>query len=103
VSGQIQVPAALTRGERVPDTDWIGDWVGPRASLDDVEKRKFFTLPGLELRPLGGPAGSQSLYRLRYPGSLYILHLYVTSVTAAENSTKSPVIYYISFRTVNFC
>jgi hypothetical protein len=25
--------------------------VGPRASLDDVEKRKFLTLPGLELRP----------------------------------------------------
>jgi hypothetical protein len=27
------------------------------------------TLPGLELRPLGSPARSQSLYRLRYPGS----------------------------------
>jgi hypothetical protein len=25
----------------------------PRAGLDDVEKRKFFILPGLELRPLG--------------------------------------------------
>jgi hypothetical protein len=24
-----------------------------RADLDDVEKRKFLTLPGLELRPLG--------------------------------------------------
>jgi hypothetical protein len=42
--------------------------VGPRAGLDDVEKRKFLTLPGLELRPLGCPARSQSLYRLRYPG-----------------------------------
>jgi hypothetical protein len=29
--------------------------VGPRAGLDDVEKRKFLTLPGLELRPLGRP------------------------------------------------
>jgi hypothetical protein len=27
--------------------------VGPRAGLDDIEKRKFLTLPGLELRPLG--------------------------------------------------
>jgi hypothetical protein len=27
------------------------------------------TLPGLELRPLGRPARSQSLYGLRYPGS----------------------------------
>jgi hypothetical protein len=26
--------------------------VGPRAGLDDVEKRKFLTLLGLELRPL---------------------------------------------------
>jgi hypothetical protein len=44
--------------------------VGPRARLNAVKKRKFLTLPGLELRPLGRPARSQSLYRLRYPGSL---------------------------------
>jgi hypothetical protein len=43
--------------------------VDPRAGLDDVEKRKSLTLPGLELRPLGRPASSQSLYRLRYSGS----------------------------------
>jgi hypothetical protein len=43
--------------------------VGPRAGLDDVEKKKFLTLTGLELRPLGRPARSQSLYRLRYPSS----------------------------------
>jgi hypothetical protein len=30
--------------------------VGPRAGLDDVEKRKFLTLPRLELRPLGRQA-----------------------------------------------
>jgi hypothetical protein len=35
-----------------PHTHWIGDWVGPRASLDVVEKRKFLTLPGLKLPPL---------------------------------------------------
>jgi hypothetical protein len=43
--------------------------VGPRAGLDDVEKRKFLTLLGLELRPLGRPARSQSLYQLHYPSS----------------------------------
>jgi hypothetical protein len=42
--------------------------VDPRAGVDDVEIRKILTLPGLELRPLG-PARSQSLYRLSYPGS----------------------------------
>jgi hypothetical protein len=50
-----------------PRTHWIGDWVYPRASLDDAVKTKFLTLPGLELRPLGRPARCQSLYRLRYP------------------------------------
>jgi hypothetical protein len=43
--------------------------VEPRADLDDVEKRKFLTLLGLELRPLGRPVRSQSLYWLRYFGS----------------------------------
>jgi hypothetical protein len=38
--------------------------VDPRASLDDVERRKFLTLSELELRHLGRPARSQSLYRL---------------------------------------
>jgi hypothetical protein len=45
--------------------------VDSRPSLDDVEKRKFLTLLGLKLRPLGCPACSQSLYQLRYPGSKY--------------------------------
>jgi hypothetical protein len=34
--------------------------------------RKFLPLPGLELRPLGRPARSQSLYQLRYPVFYYI-------------------------------
>jgi hypothetical protein len=34
----------------------------PRAGLDGVKKRTFFTIPGLELRPLRLPARSQSLY-----------------------------------------
>jgi hypothetical protein len=45
---------------------------GPRAGVDDVEKRKFLNLLGLEFRPLGRPALIQLLYRLRYPGSLMI-------------------------------
>jgi hypothetical protein len=43
--------------------------MGPRAGLDELEKRKFLTLPGLELRPLGHPTRSQSLYQLLYLGS----------------------------------
>jgi hypothetical protein len=41
-----------------------------RAGLDEMEERKFLNLPGLELRPLGRPARSLSLYRLRYASSL---------------------------------
>jgi hypothetical protein len=30
--------------------------VDPIAGLDDVERKKFLTIPGLELRPVGRPA-----------------------------------------------
>jgi hypothetical protein len=52
-----------------PGTHWTGGRLGPRAELDDVEKRKFLALPEFELRPLCRSPRSQSLYRLRYPGS----------------------------------
>jgi hypothetical protein len=61
-------PGRFTPGERAPGTHWIGGWVDPRASMEDLEKRKFFTLPGLELPSLSRQARIQSLYRLRYPG-----------------------------------
>jgi hypothetical protein len=68
-------PGRFTAKERAPGTHWIGGWVDPRAGLDDVKKRNFLTPLGLELRSLGCPARSQSLYRLRYPRSLDILFL----------------------------
>jgi hypothetical protein len=49
-------PGRFTPRERAPGTHWIGGWVGSRAGIDDVEKTKYLTLPGLELRPLGRPA-----------------------------------------------
>jgi hypothetical protein len=49
----------FTPGERAPaGTHWIGGWVDLRDGLDDLQKRKFLTLPGLELQPLGRPARS---------------------------------------------
>jgi hypothetical protein len=47
-------PGRFTPGERA-GTHWNGGWVNPRARLDDVEKRKFLTLPGLELLRLRHP------------------------------------------------
>jgi hypothetical protein len=34
---------------KIPGTHWIGGEWGPRADLDDMEKSKFLSLPGLEL------------------------------------------------------
>jgi hypothetical protein len=51
-------PGRFTPGERAPGTHWRGRWVDLRAGLDDLEKRKFLTPPGLELRLLSHPARS---------------------------------------------
>jgi hypothetical protein len=60
------LPGRLTPRERAPGAHWKEGWVGLRAGVDDVKKKKFLTLPGLELRPLGVPPPSQSLYRPHY-------------------------------------
>jgi hypothetical protein len=51
-------PGRSTPEERAPGTHCIGGWVGPGAGLDDVEKKKFLTLSGLELQRFGRPAPS---------------------------------------------
>jgi hypothetical protein len=61
--------SASRPGLFTPGSHGIGGLVGLRTGLDNVEKRKFLILTGLEHRPFGRPALSQSLYRLRYPGS----------------------------------
>jgi hypothetical protein len=67
VNVQLHDPAALTPKKRAYRTYRIGGRVDRRAGLDDMEKRRLLTLTGLELRTIGQPARSQSLYRLRYP------------------------------------
>jgi hypothetical protein len=89
VSGELHAPAALPLWERALGTYWIGGWVNPRACLDDVEKRKFLTLPGFELRPLGRPAPRQSLYRLQYPCSpINIVHGPIRGTADVWKNTK---------------
>jgi hypothetical protein len=56
--GQASRPGLFNPGERAHGTHLIGGWVDPRTGLDDVEKRKFLTLPGLEFRSLGRLARS---------------------------------------------
>jgi hypothetical protein len=109
MSRQLHAPAALPPPprERAPGTHWTWGWVGPRAGLDEVEKRKFLNLPGLELRLRGRPARSQSLYRLRYPGSfcnddileiIQILHLWVMGILTTILLRIHPRWQYFSVR-----
>jgi hypothetical protein len=97
VCGQIRAPAAIPPGkEPPPPTHWIGGWVDPRDGLNDAEKRKFLTPPGLELRPLGRSARSQSLYRLRYPGTYNTVDIRKNDgycITEEGNVRKEYVIY----------
>jgi hypothetical protein len=51
-------PGRFTPGERAPRRIG-GCWVGPRAGLDITEKRKFLTLPGLELPSAVQPVASR--------------------------------------------
>jgi hypothetical protein len=78
-------PGRFTPGERAPGAHLIGGWMNPRAGLEDLERKKFFTLPGLELRSLGRPASSQSLYRLRDQGNIYC---HVLGGTGDENALQ---------------
>jgi hypothetical protein len=70
VSDQLHAPVALPRGKFHPSGTYRKrSWVGPRAGMDAMEKRNFLFLQRLEIRHLGLPASSQSLYLLRYSGS----------------------------------
>jgi hypothetical protein len=65
---QFHAPAALPPGKdpRLPLERRLG---GPQ-SRSGRREEKIMTIPGLKLRPFYRPARSQSLYRLRYLGSL---------------------------------
>jgi hypothetical protein len=53
--GELSASCALhfVPRERAPDTDWIEEWVGPRAGLDALGKRKIFNCcQELDIEPL---------------------------------------------------
>jgi hypothetical protein len=71
-------PGRFTTRKKAPGTHCVRGWVGHRIWLDDVEKEKILPPWGLEIRPLGHPARSRSLYQLRNPdfGSLVAVHVF---------------------------
>jgi hypothetical protein len=48
MSGQVHAPVTLPPREIAHCIHWIGGWVGPRASLDVMEKTKIFSMLGIE-------------------------------------------------------
>jgi hypothetical protein len=63
--------ARYSPGDEVPGTHSIGDWVDPRTGLDDVEERKFLTLPGLKLRHLRCPTIASRYTDYVIPAALF--------------------------------
>jgi hypothetical protein len=87
MSGQVHATAALPPWKGVPGTHWIGSWVGPRASLHDVEKRKFLPSPRLELRHLSRLARSYTEYAIAWGAFLlYVLWCHVLLYTICLSS-----------------
>jgi hypothetical protein len=58
-------PCRFTPRERALCIHWINGWVDPKFGLDDMDKKKILPQTGLELRPLGRPPRSQSLWYKR--------------------------------------
>jgi hypothetical protein len=76
----IFTPLSLyTRGKTASTTYWIGGWMGPRSSLDDTEKGKFLTLPGLELYSSVAQPIARQYTDCAFPNKL--LHAFLISHT----------------------
>jgi hypothetical protein len=64
---QLHDPATLALGERAPCTHWTGGWVGPRAGLNTVEKRKSPVLARINPNFLVIESITKSLYWVIVP------------------------------------
>jgi hypothetical protein len=73
-------PLPLYPREGAPCTHCIGSWADLRVGLDDIENRKFLSLLGLELRPLGRPASRYTDYAIPDPISSRFILILTSSV-----------------------
>jgi hypothetical protein len=84
VSGKLHAPPALPP-RKSPRYSMYRRLGGPRDRSGWLEKWILLLLSRLELRPLGRPVHSQSLYRLRYRSSL----IEVVSLHMSQGTEKS--------------
>lgn len=90
VNDQPQVRTAFPRGKILQYQSILEGSVGPRASVDVLEKAYLFSLPEFEpriLQPVNYP-----LYQLRYPG---FQKLHNSSVPQYQQ--KSPLNFVMSY------
>jgi hypothetical protein len=62
-------PDRVNPGERAPDAHWTGGWMGSQTGLDYVRRKKYCPYRNSAIQPTAA-SHSQSLYRLRYLGSV---------------------------------
>jgi hypothetical protein len=79
-------PGRFTPDENSTGTHWLGEWVGPRAGLDAVEKIKILPLPEFEARV------NQSVAR-RYTDSKYTVMCCVVHASKITGSSSDDWIY----------
>jgi hypothetical protein len=73
---------------------WIAGWVGPRASTDTVENRKFLTSEGLELRASQSCSPQQQRYPISHKTAFYIAN----NAYATENYCKNACLFTCTAR-----
>jgi hypothetical protein len=70
VSDQLHAPAPLPPGERTAGTRWVGGWVGPRAYLDAVKKRKSLS-PAANRTPAVQPVARRCTDWVVWPAQVF--------------------------------
>jgi hypothetical protein len=71
VSGQLHASALVPSGAKSPWYPLVRTLIGDLDPVRTTWHREMLLLQGLELRPLGSPANSQSIYRLSYRGVFF--------------------------------
>jgi hypothetical protein len=92
---------SFTFRERAPGVHWIGDWVGLRADLDDVEKREFFTYRDSNsdlsvVQPVASRYTDYAIPASKTCGVEVYVHAFLFSASLSDRFTfreSSPVVY----------
>jgi hypothetical protein len=80
------VEASFTPRPFYPDNHWVRGRLGTKAGLD-MERRKFLTLRGLKLRPLGRP--TRMKYRYKFNMKLFTLTVILDFSTVCRLEVSS--------------